>query len=99
MIHHLPTRRLRDGGDFAGRRPVDVLEQDGKGIAQAEAATAAMADVEDAPDFAIERVLVPEFRILPVERVACRRLKAPLAVRRIRALAHPRRFPEGSRLS
>ena len=28
VIHHLPARRLRHGRDFAGRRFVDVLEQD-----------------------------------------------------------------------
>ena len=99
MVHHLPTRRLRHGGDLACRSLVDVLEQDGKGIAEAETAPAAMADVEDALDFAIERGLVPELRILPVERVSGRRLEAPFAGRRIRALAHARRFPKADRLS
>ena len=56
--------------DFAGRTVVDQVEQPREGIAQIEAAPAAVADVEDPLHLRFERLLVPEPRVLPIHGVA-----------------------------
>ena len=43
---------------FFGRAVVDQIEQARKGIAQIEAAAAAMTDVEDAPHFGVQLLRV-----------------------------------------
>ena len=56
--------------DLAGRAVVDQVEQPREGIAQVEAAPAAVADVEDPLHLRFERLFVPEPRVLPIQGVA-----------------------------
>ena len=59
---------------FQGGRGVHQVEQGGEGGAQVHAPPAAVADVEDALELPLDRRPVVELRVLPVERVARRRL-------------------------
>src|SRR6185312_8141917 len=58
---------LRHAVDLAGRTVVDHVEQPREGIAQIEAAPAAVTYVEDPLHLLLERSLVPEPRVLPIE--------------------------------
>src|SRR5688500_1447096 len=60
---------LRNAVEFPGRTVVDQIEQCRKCAAQADAAAAAMTDVEDAREFGVERVLVVELRSFPRKRM------------------------------
>ena len=60
LVDDLGVVGLGHAVDFHGRRFVDQIEQRREGLAQADAAAAAVADVEDALEFALERILVPE---------------------------------------
>src|SRR5262249_36777411 len=65
------------------------VEQGREGVAQAEAAATAVTDVEDALEFLLERRLVDELRLAPIERMARGSLQAPFAyagVRRAHAM-------------
>src|SRR5205823_9923889 len=79
VIHDLPEHPPLDARDFALRGSVHRVEQRGKGVAQAEAAAAAVADVEHAREFALERAHVVERRVAPLQRVPGGGLEAPLA--------------------
>jgi hypothetical protein len=68
-----------------------VVEQNREGVAEAEAAPAAVADVKNTLEFAVERGVIAEFRTLPVENVTRWGVEAALAGSRRRALAHARR--------
>ena len=59
-LFDLGVVRLLHAVDFAGRAVVDQVEQPREGVAQIEAAAAAVADVEDALHLRFERLLVPE---------------------------------------
>ena len=72
LVDHLPEVLLLDAVDFHGRRGVHQVEQRRKGGAQADAAAAAVADVEHALQLLLDFRLVPEVGVLPVERVAGR---------------------------
>jgi hypothetical protein len=69
---------LRDAIDLAGRPVVDKVEQRRERSAQADAASAPVADLEHALHFLLERLLVPELRALLAERMPGRRLEAAL---------------------
>ncbi len=81
MIHDFPVHALIDAVDLAGARGVDRVEQRRKCLAQAEAAATTVADVEHALEFLLERVVVIERGLLPIERVARRRAQTALARR------------------
>ena len=49
---------------------VDQVEQAREGIAEIEAAPTAVTDVEDALHLLLERLLIPEPRVLPIQRMA-----------------------------
>ena len=57
------------------RRGVRQVEKPREGIAQIEAAAAAVANVEDAAQFRVELLFVVEIGVLPVHRMADRRLQ------------------------
>src|ERR1700690_703101 len=80
VVDHFPIGLLIDAVDFAGLRLVDQIEQRRDGVAQVEAAAAAVADFEYPLEFLIERGRVVELRILPAEGVARRRLQTAFAV-------------------
>jgi hypothetical protein len=82
VLDDLPVVLLLDAVHFQGRRFVDQVEQRREGLAQADAATAAVADVEDALHLVVERSLVVEGRVVPVEGVAGRRFEVAFAGRR-----------------
>src|SRR5260370_20320198 len=65
--------------DLAGRARVDQIEQAREGIAEIEAAPAAVTDPEDALHLLVERSLVPEPRVLPVQGKAGGRFEAAFA--------------------
>src|SRR5437868_10796314 len=75
LVDDLPVVRLRYAVDLHRLRVVDEVEQRGKGGAQADAAAAAVADVEDALELSLRLELIPELGRLPAERVARRRLE------------------------
>ena len=58
------------------RRGVRQIEKPREGIAQIEAAAAAVANVEYAAQFRVELLFVVEIGVLPVHRMADRRLQA-----------------------
>jgi len=66
----LPKGLLIYAIELAGLRVVDEAEQSRKGIAQIEAAAAAMADIEDSFEFLLQRTGVIELGILPAEGMA-----------------------------
>src|SRR5205823_2007091 len=61
------------------RAVVDQIEQPREGIAQIEAAPAAMADIEHPPHLGIQQCRVMEIGILPSNRMTGRSLKAAFA--------------------
>jgi hypothetical protein len=65
--------------DFHRRGFVDQVKQGRKRVAKADTASAPVADAEDALQLLVERSLVVELRILPVQRMTRRRFKAALA--------------------
>jgi len=79
VLYHLPVDAFVHAIELERRRGVDGIEQDRERLAQAEAAPATMADVEHPLQLGIERRLIVERRVTPVERVAGRSLKATLA--------------------
>jgi hypothetical protein len=78
MVYHLPISFLIDAGELPGVRVVDQLEQSRKGVAQIEAAAAAVADIENPLELLLERGRVMELWFLPPKCVACGRLEAAL---------------------
>ena len=82
LVDDLRVVGLRDAVDFHRRGLVDEIEQRRECVAQADAAPAAVADVEDAVQFLVDRVLVVELGIFPVERVARRGVETAFAERR-----------------
>ena len=72
------------------RALVDEVEQGGEGVAEAHAAPAAVADVEHPLELAVERLLVVERGVAPVDGMAGRRPEA--------ALPHPLRVGGGGNL-
>ena len=80
MIHNLPVIRLIHAVDLHGLRLVHQVEQRRECIAKAEAATAAMADVEYPLQFRVERTLVVELRVAPGYRLALRGLETALSL-------------------
>jgi hypothetical protein len=75
LVDHVPVILLRHPVHFAGRSVVDQVEQGRERPAQADAAPAAVADVEDAFHLLERGVLVVEPGVLPIQRVARRRLQ------------------------
>ena len=70
---------LRDAIEFTGFRLVDQIKEPRKGIAQVEAAPTAMADVEHPLELGIDLIHVVVVRIVPVDPVTGRRIKAAFA--------------------
>jgi hypothetical protein len=79
VIDDLPVDLLGNAIDLHGLRLVNRVEQGGKRIAEIEAATAAMANVEDTLKLLEKRSLVVKLFRLPVKWVPGRRLKTALA--------------------
>ena len=79
VVDDLPVHLARHAVEFAGGRLVDRIEQRRKRVAQTEAATAAVADIEDAFEFRIQRFVRGEFGVAPIERMADRRIETALA--------------------
>jgi len=76
VIHHFPIHlSLVDTVKLHGLGFVDGIEQGGKGVAQTEAAAAAVADIEDTVQFLEQRTLVIEFGIAPIQGMAGGRLQ------------------------
>src|SRR5690606_24123840 len=69
LLDDLAVVGLVNAVDFHGGTFVHQVEQGGEGLAQADAAAAAVAQVEDALELLLQRGLVPEFRSLPVQRM------------------------------
>src|SRR4029077_12697557 len=61
---------LGDTVELAGRTVVDQVEQPREGIAQVEAAQTDVADVEGPLHFLLERLVVPEPGLLPIQGMA-----------------------------
>jgi hypothetical protein len=79
VIDYLPIVLLVHGIEVAGLRLVDQIEQRRKGVAEIEAASAAVADLEHPFELLIERLGIVELWFLPGEGMPRRRLEAPLA--------------------
>src|SRR6185437_12119420 len=79
VIDDLPEHLLVDRRHLARGGRIHGVEQCWKGVTEAEAATAAVTDVEDALELLREPGLVVEGWILPVDRVSGGRLEAALA--------------------
>src|SRR5260370_42508799 len=78
LVDHFPKGLLVYAIELAGLRFVDQIEQGRKGIAQIEAAAAAMADIEYPFEFLLQRTGVVELRILPAKGMARGRLQIAL---------------------
>src|SRR5690606_26302240 len=70
LDHHLDVIPLGDPVHLQGVGFVHQVEQGGKGVAQAHAAAAAVADVKDTLQLPVEGLLVVEVRTAPVDGVA-----------------------------
>ena len=79
LVDDLAEVGLGDAVDLARLALVDQVEQRRKRIAQADAAPASVADVEDALQLRVGRRLVVELRIAPVDRMAGRCFEAAFA--------------------
>ena len=79
LLGDLRVVGLVDAVDLHGRRRVDQVEQGGEGVAQADAAAAAVADVEHAFQFGIQRLLVHELGVGPVQRMPPGRVQVAFA--------------------
>jgi hypothetical protein len=75
LIDHL--RVIRDGYAvyLQGLALVNQVEKRREGIAEADTAPTAVADIVDAREFAVESALVPELRIVLIERMSGRRVE------------------------
>ena len=80
VIDDLPVDLAIDAVELAARGGVYGIEQRRKGVAEAETAPAAMADVKDAAEFGRQGRGVVESRAAPVERMARGRLEAAFAL-------------------
>ena len=69
VVDDFPVDLLVDAVDLARGGLIDRIKQCRKGVAQTEAAAAAVADVEDALELLVERGFVVEIGITPVERM------------------------------
>ena len=76
-----PVGLARHVVQLAARRRVHGVEQRREGVAEAEAAPAAVADVEDARELLVERGRIGELGRAPIDRVARRRFETALAAR------------------
>ena len=74
MIDDFPVDLLIYCLDLARTRLIDGVEQCWEGVAQTETAPAAMTDVEHPFELFEQGAFVPEFWILPANRMASRRL-------------------------
>src|SRR5437773_12416726 len=79
LVDNLRVVGLGDTIDLAGLALVDQIEQRREGIAETYASPASVTNVEDAFELALDRRPIVEFRIAPVDRVACRRLETAFA--------------------
>ena len=70
LVDDLPVIVAIDAVDFHGLALVDKIEERRKGIAQAHASTAAVADVEHPFHFVECCIAVEERGVAPVDRVA-----------------------------
>ena len=80
VIDDVPVDLLRDGIEFHALGFVDRIEQRREGMAEAEAAAAAVTDVVNAFEFFEQLRLVVEVVGLPVEGMARRSLETALAL-------------------
>src|SRR5207245_2496477 len=78
-IRDLPVIAGRDAVEFAGLGIVDQVEQAREGVAQIEAAPAAMTDVEDAAHLRLGLGPVEEIRVFPRNDVAGRCVETAFA--------------------
>ena len=76
MVHDLPVILLVDAVDLHGLGFVDQVEQGRKSIAQAHAAAAAMADIENAFEFPEKRLLIVKTGVVLSQGMASRRFQA-----------------------
>jgi len=90
LVDDLAEVRLVDAVDFAGLALVDQVEQRGERIAEAHAAAAAVADVEDPLELFFGRRCVVVIRILPVDRMPDRSFEAAFALGHRRLSGSPR---------
>ena len=77
-----------DAVELSGLGLVDEVEQRRKGVAEVEAAAAAVADVEDPLELLLEGGRFVEFRVLPTEGMARGRFETALAALRDRSVGH-----------
>jgi hypothetical protein len=92
LVDDLGEIALRDVAHLAALRGVDEIEQRRKCIAQAHAAPAAVADLEDPLELAIERSLVVEIGAAPIDRMPDRRVETAFAVSHVALMTPGERF-------
>src|SRR3546814_6267182 len=78
-VDDLLVVRLGDSVELAGLGVVDEVEEAREGIAEIEATPAAVADVEDALRLGVQLFPVVEVRVVPLDRVAHRRVETAFA--------------------
>src|SRR5262249_10521035 len=79
IVDDVPVDLLVDPIQLQGRRLVDRIEQSWKRVAETEAAATAVTDVENPLELLVERSLVIEGGVAPVERVTDGCFETPLA--------------------
>ena len=92
MLDHLHVVGLVDAIDLHGLGFVDQVEQSRKGIAQADATTATVADVIDPFEFGVKLVVIPVVGVLPIDGMTRGRLEAAFPCNRVR---HGERLASG----
>ncbi len=81
MIDDLPVIFFVNAIHFHRLGIIDKIKQRGEGIAQADATTATVTEIEDALHFVQDGIFVIKFGVFPVERVTGRSLQAAFAFR------------------
>src|SRR6185503_12480541 len=80
LVDDVPELLPRNAVELARRPLVDQVEERRERVAQAHAAAATVADVEDAPHLGDDLRLLPILRALPLDRMPRRRFQAAFAL-------------------
>ena len=79
VIDDTPVILFGNAVDFHGIGFINEVKQCRKRVTQADTPAASMTDIENPLQLTEEVILIIEFRIVPIERMACWRLEAAFA--------------------
>jgi len=80
LVDHLAIIGLGDAVHLHGFGLIHQVKKRGEGVAEADTATTAVADVENPLQFLVEGILVVKIRIFPFDGVTRRSLKTAFSI-------------------